>query len=60
VATASSSSPSAAPAELSETAPKALSARAAVRIYAGARIAEITGLDVDDVRLSARKGQTVT
>ena len=29
---------------------------ALVPFYAGTRIAEITGLDVDDVRLSARKG----
>jgi len=67
---------SAARAELSRTAPKALSTRAAARFlreaqkcpsprdraialvpfYAGTRIAEITGLDIDDVRISARKG----
>ena len=29
---------------------------ALVPFYAGTRIAEIVGLDVDDVRLSARKG----
>jgi site-specific recombinase XerC len=29
---------------------------ALIPFYAGARIAEITGLDVNDVRLSARKG----
>jgi integrase/recombinase XerC len=63
-------------ADLPKTAPKALSARAAVRFlraveahhfprdkaialipfYAGARIAEVVSLDVDDVQLSARKG----
>jgi len=63
-------------AEVSRTAPKALSKRAGVRFlraveaspsprdqalalvpfYAGARIGEVVGLDVDDVQLSARKG----
>lgn len=63
-------------AEVSRTAPKALSKRAGVRFlraveacpsprdqalalvpfYAGARIGEVVGLDVDDAQLSARKG----
>jgi len=66
----------AARADLTTSAPRALSTRAAVRFlravdgrpsprdraialvpfYAGTRIAEIVGLDTDDVRLSARKG----
>jgi site-specific recombinase XerD len=66
----------AARADLTTSAPKALSTHAAVRFlravdgcpsprdraialvpfYAGTRIAEIVGLDTDDIRLSARKG----